>query len=133
MSDDMKKTVAEREAELRSKPVEYYSNGSVKGLNRVTYSKLLRECERQHAEIERLQAIVDKLPMTEDGVPAVPGMIIWPLHFLDPLDGEEQEEGMLLEFMGTDLLTGDTARHGDELIIGKCYSTRKAAAEAAGG
>jgi hypothetical protein len=43
----MRKTVEEREAELRSKPVEYHPNGTVR--MPVTYSQLLRECERLHA------------------------------------------------------------------------------------
>ncbi len=33
--------------------------------------------DRQAAEITRLQAIVDKLPKTADGVPVTPGMTVW--------------------------------------------------------
>ena len=47
-------------------------------------ARLSRECEQasdtileQRAEIERLSAIVDKLPRTADGVPVVPGMTCW--------------------------------------------------------
>jgi len=35
---------------------------------------------KQRAEIERLTAIIDKLPKTADGVPIVPGMIAWCHH-----------------------------------------------------
>lgn len=56
----MKKTVAEREAEWRSAPVKYHSNGSVECPCRVTYSQLLRECEKQHAEIARLKDALEE-------------------------------------------------------------------------
>lgn len=42
----------------------------------------LPECSREYIsdleeEIEQLEAIVDKLPKTADGVPVTPGMTIW--------------------------------------------------------
>jgi len=49
----MRQTVAERDAKMLSKPVTYHSNGTVK--LPVKYVQLLRECERQHAEIQRLK------------------------------------------------------------------------------
>ncbi len=61
-------TVAEREEDLRRKPVGYHANGTVK--QPVTYSQLLRECER-------LLAIVDKLPKTHDGITIAPGTPLW--------------------------------------------------------
>ena len=39
--------------------------------------ELQTEAEEVLAEIERLKAIVDKLPKTADGVPVVPGMRVW--------------------------------------------------------
>ena len=38
-----------------------------------------RDLRRIAGEIERLRAIVDKLPKTADGVPLVPGMEVWDL------------------------------------------------------
>jgi len=35
------------------------------------------EIHRLEAEVEQLQAIIDKLPKTADGVPMVPGMRVW--------------------------------------------------------
>lgn len=35
------------------------------------------EAEKLEAETERLQAIVDKLPTTADGVAVLPGMTVW--------------------------------------------------------
>ena len=43
------KTVAERAEELSRQPVSYHANGNVKFP--VTYSQLMRECERLHALI----------------------------------------------------------------------------------
>ena len=37
------------------------------------------EQDAEPAEVERLQAVVDKLPKTVDGVPIVPGMTVWRL------------------------------------------------------
>lgn len=71
--------------------------------------ELLELCGLQHAEVERLQAIVDKLPKTADGVPVVPGMVVWKSNC------EPTNVGMLL---GT--------------WVCQCYSTHEAA-EAAGG
>ena len=53
-------------------------------------------CKRQAvqaiAEINRLRAIVDKLPKTADGVPVVPGMEVWVLA--DPV-----ASGVVVEVM----------------------------------
>jgi hypothetical protein len=73
-------------------------------------------------EIIRLQTIVDKLPKTADGVPVVPGMILWPGIFIP------DEQGARIGWYATDLATGDRIHQGeDTLRIGKCYSTREAA------
>lgn len=43
---------------------------------------------RMKARLDALQAVVDKLPKTADGVPVVPGMTCWRLHdYVGPLDG----------------------------------------------
>lgn len=47
----MRKTVAEKEAELRNSQVAYHPDGSAKFP--VTYSQLLPECERLRAWIQR--------------------------------------------------------------------------------
>jgi len=72
--------------------------------------------------VERLRAIVEKLPKTADGVPVVPGMVIWPPEFI------EDEQGATVKIIARDNLTGDMLEHGTSLLwIGKCYSTREAA------
>ncbi len=77
------------------------------------------------AKIERLQAIIDKLPKTADGVPVVPGMILF-----DPvwIDRHFPIEELLV-------YCPDATRsewHDGEVDVSQCYST-KAAAKAAKG
>jgi hypothetical protein len=78
-------------------------------------------------EIERLRAIVAKLPKTADGAPVVPGMTLFYIHpkgkVYSVLIGFDLDETWV-----NYAANGDRARLG----IGDCYSTR-AAAEAAGG
>lgn len=71
-------------------------------------------CEILNAadEIDRLQAIVDQLPKTEDGVPIYPGMTVWALiPGCEISDVEAQAVGI-----------GGVWRY--------CYSTREAAEKA---
>jgi hypothetical protein len=76
------------------------------------------------AEVARLTAIVDRLPLTADKVRVVPGMTLWPLH---PWDNEPGGKvGMHIR----DGLTSEILVEGDELEIAKNYSAL-AAAEAA--
>ena len=46
-------------------------------IRRDTIKPLQDQLEQAKADIERLEAIVDKLPKTADGVPITPGMKIW--------------------------------------------------------
>jgi len=74
-------------------------------------------------EIERLRAIVDKLPKTADGVTVVPGMLLYHYATGRPL-------GNVVTY------TAGMRAHGQWAVaaypVGDCYSTREAA-EAAGG
>ena len=69
----------------------------------------LQEAEQK---IERLQAIVDRLPKTADGVPIVPGMEVW-------------------SWMGdAGLMSTEITRIGKGGWFAACYSTREAAEKA---
>jgi hypothetical protein len=78
--------------------------------------ELTKECFRHKAEIERLRAIVDRLPKTADGVPMVPGLRVW-IWFVG---------GKITEAVhsGTD---PKQSYWGSALW---CYSTKEAAEEA---
>jgi len=81
-------------------------------------------------EIERLEAIVAKLPETGDGVPIVPGMNLCVLR-----DGELHDAGVLAVLYDChemDVLVRCVAGVEWKSISEDCYSTR-AAAQAAGG
>ena len=84
-------------------------------------------------EIDRLQAIVDKLPVTANGVPVVPGMTLY-----EPLIKPCRGTIVLKEYPSADAVEkrGMVRRHGYErgwiAEASKCYSTREAA-NAAGG
>jgi len=73
-------------------------------------------------QIARLQGIVDKLPKTADGVPVAPGMVVWPLHFLEDEQGAEIHWGIF------DLNTTD---YMDDVSAKRLYSTEAAARAAA--
>ena len=75
-------------------------------------------------ERDRLQAIVDRLPKTADGVPVVPGMQIWPFFEI------EDEQGAVVCLCAHDGPTGEMLVDGDTMNVGKCYSTRDAAVAA---
>lgn len=82
--------------------------------------------QRKEAEIDRLQAIIDKLPKTADGVPVTPGMAIWPkLEFFVP-----NEQGGTVVLCIVDTETGERIMPYDGAAgwqPEKCYSTREAA------
>jgi hypothetical protein len=82
----------------------------------------------QTAQVERLRAIVDKLPKTADGVPVVPMMEVWFWNDADYIDSAHA-------------YTFSQQRHKVPISIltewgwvrvAHCYSTREAV-EAAGG
>jgi len=84
------------------------------------------EIAGQDREIKRLQAIVDKLPKTSDGVPVVPGMMLWDpvwidrsfaVHSLDVYCPEARRSEWVVE---------------GYVDVSQCFSTQ-AAAEAAKG
>ena len=56
---------------------EFERLGSVAHMALVGQEELQRALSKTEAEFERLQAIVDRLPKTADGVPVVPGMEVW--------------------------------------------------------
>jgi hypothetical protein len=81
--------------------------------------QIVEEQERRLAElqteIERLRAIVDRLPKTADGVPIAPGQGVW-TWFPD----RSQPETVTLQRIGA---CG---------VYAGCYSTREAAEKARG-
>jgi len=72
------------------------------------------------AKIERLTAIVDKLPKTADGVPIVPDMVVWGYHGI---------RGLIKGTARGDLsIIGDYNGTGYPILEHKdCHSTREAA------
>jgi len=82
------------------------------------------------ADVERLQAIVDRLPKTADGVPLVPGMTVFIPH---PHPSNLITERVVLAPYGTlACLTKEPAHSGccesaTHRQARECYSTRKAA------
>jgi len=77
-------------------------------------------------EVERLRAIVDKLPKTADGVPVVPGMTLWDSIWLGRPFGVQQ-----LSVFCPNASRSEWMCNEGEVDVSQCYSTR-AAAEAAG-
>lgn len=75
------------------------------------------------AEIKRLQAIVDKLPKTADGVPVVPGMVLYSSAFIcGAFRHPETVKGMCA------YADPDTSGWMDgELDVHDLYSTQEAA------
>ena len=77
-------------------------------------------------QLARLQAIVDKLPKTADGVPVVPGMRLYPLHPID-LEAHIEDYGTVTVALW-DENSGVHLIHGyDSFRVGNCYSTKEAA------
>jgi len=72
-------------------------------------------------EIERLQAIIDKLPKTADGVPVVPGMTVY-----------YRGMGGVVQTTNEMCVNAIKAANGFILNPSGCYSTQ-VAADAAGG
>jgi hypothetical protein len=92
------------------------------------YPAALQECE---AEVKRLQAIVDKLPKTADGVPVVPGMNCY--FRSHPHGTTHKDAGVVCVTLSYD---GDNYEaflrdgNGDEwwaILPEEVYSTREAA------
>ena len=79
---------------------------------------LVRACD----EIERLRAIVDKLPKTADGVPVLPGMTLWDSVWIN----KPFVVHSLLVFCPEAARSEWTTNDG-EVDPGQCYSTREAA------
>jgi hypothetical protein len=85
------------------------------------------ECCKLPTEIERLLAIVAKLPKTADGVPVVPGMRVWWVCnraiWAGTVDGVTCDQVWLIP---------DEGEHWGTWSPSDCYSTREAAEKAAG-
>lgn len=91
----------------------------------------LRErAEQAEAERDRLAGVVERLPKTADGVPVVPGQLIWPTADYW-IDGDDDGTPLKYRLYVVDH-DGSVLTEEDELSVSKCYSTR-AAAEAAKG
>lgn len=92
---------------------------------RVGYQNGLAEMEsaidEKDSEIEHLQAIVDKLPKTADGVPIVPGMTVSVLANYG--DGLRIHKLVVYDLTSIGCSDGDRY-HWD---CHQCYSTREAA------
>jgi hypothetical protein len=76
-----------------------------------------------------LQAIVDSVRKTADGVPVVGGMRVFPKYPIEPpdVDPESIDEGGIVYLGIIDSATGDWLVDGDTCEIDTCYSTREAA------
>ena len=75
------------------------------------------------AELQRLQAIVDKLPRTADGVPVTPLMELW----------HPEAPQMSFTALGVSTVNANTPLGGGDYIDHRvCYSTPEAAEAASG-
>lgn len=79
------------------------------------------------AEINRLQAIVDRLPVTKDGVHAVPGDVelFHPAHQIHVLDRFWQSAGG--DWMVQNSRSYEAGARYMAEVVSDCYSTREAA------
>lgn len=83
------------------------------------------------AELERLQAIVDQLPKTIDGVPVLPGMVLWYVSF----SLASRVEVVSLDDLGSDwpatvrkaISASDSSGSTFRWHVQGCYSSREAA------
>ena len=97
---------------------------------------IARQLAKANAENDRLQAIVDKLPKTADGVPVAPGMTVYFCR-----DGSPHIVGAFHEWSSDpdEYEVGDAVPCWNEekrysaRCLGDCYSTRKAAEAAING
>lgn len=80
------------------------------------------ELEQAAAELARLRAIVEKLPVTKDGVSVVPGMVIYGSELI------VGDEGATVMFAAQDNAFFEMMIEGDTIELSECYSTREAAA-----
>jgi len=83
------------------------------------------EIERLRTEIERLRAVVAKLPHTADGVPVVPGMVVWTAYWSGP------RKEVVAEFVVQ--VDKPTIWASGLADVGQLYSTKEAAEAARGG
>lgn len=105
-----------------------YSNDEVDyvvgpGIDPGNFDTVVDRLNEQHAEIERLRAIVERLPKTADGVPVTPGMAYW-FEYMDT-------PGEFGQLHASEIYNCN----GDVVFNTYCYSTREAAeaARKAGG
>ncbi len=77
-----------------------------------TVLELCAEVERLNSVVEKLQAIVHRLPKTADGVPIYPGMTVWAL------------------IAGREISDAEVQAVGIGGVWRYCYSTREAAEKA---
>jgi len=94
----------------------------------------------QADEIERLRAIVAKLPKTKDGVPVVPGMMVWLRPGTELMVSVQDHTTTLQDWKVLHVATGGTlgiVLQGTDLsatiYAEDCHGTRKAAEAAEGG
>jgi len=89
------------------------------------------ERDEARAEIERLQAIVERLPKTADGVPVYPGMQVW--YHSECLPGSVTGPWVVVHF--NDAISVALRQSPGVMtsrLLRRSFSTREAA-EAAGG
>ena len=80
--------------------------------------------KRLNDEIARLQAIVERLPKTRDGVPVVPGSSrVWRIN----KHGESEESVNWIGWGATFMSDSNDSPYWPTWSPDKCYSTREAA------
>ena len=98
-----------------------------------TIVKLTQENADLSREVERLEAIVRRIPLTADGVPVVPGDVVWGKIGLSAREGVvvwhsgKSADGLSCFSCGTG---PQATEHTGYRSIDKCYSTREAAEKA---
>lgn len=118
--------IAEKCADAAIRNVVFGQEGDREALAAHIRSALTAARASDRTELERLRAIVEKLPKTKDGVPITPGMVVFPLHPINSGDA-----GFKMFLQAYDVEMGEWIDDGwDTDDFSKNYST-VAAAEAA--
>jgi len=114
---------------------------SIQSVHKDCSPVLSKACRSAADEIDRLQAIVDRLPKTADGIPVTPGMKVWhcanrhygphagKLFESEGIDARMPSPYCLGEHCYSDGCQGDDGG-GRTWRFEDCYSTRQAAEKA---
>lgn len=110
-ADEIDRLQAELDAKTTTLAYLQKNEDAAANVARQAAANAIRECQRLRKDRDRLQAIVDRLPKTADGVPIYPGMTVF----------------ARLRCAVTEV---DVPKVGCGGVYAQCYSTRDAAEKA---